>query len=377
MPRDYYEVLGVGRTASRDDIKKSYRELSKKYHPDLNKSPEAEERFKELNEAYDVLSDDDKRMAYDRVTYSSSQRGGNPFRPNGPFAAGNNSAFDNFARWATAAGFSTSPWEKPKPKIRPIPGSIRILNVVATIKDLGKEIPITYTRDAKCPHCNGKGYNGAEPEWKQCQACGGRGTTLHRNGFVTTPIVCENCNGTGWVFVNKCPHCSEGVVRETCTYNVKVKEGTRTGDGLDYYYSDEFEATGDKPLGDAGRWGGRMGSVRIMFVVRGGEGYTVEVDGTLRATVPITLMEAIGHEMVEVQSPLGTRQVKIPEDLGETVVPEFGLKWGDEKTNLVITWDIEFPEGLSESELQTLRSVMSEEKFPKTKEFRKNNLTGQ
>lgn len=229
--RDYYEVLGVARSASKDDIKSAFRNLARKYHPDVNDNPDAEERFKEINEAYGVLSDDDKRAAYDRFGHQGvkgANGGGMGFDP---------SDFPDFADiFGEMFGFGGFPGQGRRTRRNaPRRGGDLQYQVTLDFKDavFGTEKEIQVTRDETCETCQG---SGAKPgtDVDTCSECGGRGEVRRTRqtllGSMVQVTTCPVCNGQGKTISTPCPTCrGSGRERKTTRKKVTIPGGVDTG----------------------------------------------------------------------------------------------------------------------------------------------------
>ncbi|HTX79049.1 MAG TPA: molecular chaperone DnaJ [Longilinea sp.] len=224
--RDYYEILGVPRDASPDDLKSAFRKLARQYHPDVNKAPDAEERFKEINEAYGVLSDPDKRAAYDRYGHA------------GVNGMGNMPDFSNFDLFSdlfeglfgfNATGRSRGGRNMPR-RGQDLAYAVQLdFNEVVT----GVDREIEITRDEVCRNCKG---SGAEPgtSKSRCETCGGRGEVRQvRNTFLGSMVqvtTCPTCNGTGEVINKPCHVCrGSGLERRTVKKVVSIPAGVDEG----------------------------------------------------------------------------------------------------------------------------------------------------
>ena len=240
--KDYYEVLGVGKTATDDELKKAYRRLAKKYHPDANpdNKEEAEAKFKEVNEAYEVLSNPQKRKMYDQFgTADPSQGFGGA---GGPFGGGtytySTSGFDGFSDifgdLGDLFGFGTGRSSSRNPNA-PSKGADLKYSVNLTFEEaysgVNKEINIT--RNEKCPTCSGTGAKpGTHPE--TCSICGGKGTVTKMQttllGQMRVQTTCSNCHGTGKVIKDVCDTClGKGTVRKQAKINLKIPAGIDDG----------------------------------------------------------------------------------------------------------------------------------------------------
>jgi molecular chaperone DnaJ len=229
--RDYYEILGVSRTASKDDLKQSFRRLARQYHPDVNNSPDAEERFKELNEAYAVLSDDEKRAAYDRFGHAGVRgAGGMP-----DFTVDFSDFADIFGDFFGFGGFGRS-----SRRSRNVPrrGADLKQRLDLTFEEavFGTEKEIEITRDELCETCNG---SGAEPGTSpvRCTTCGGRGEVRQARqtllGSMVQVTTCPACNGQGEVIESACRTCGgRGLERKTRKKVVTVPAGVDNGNQI-------------------------------------------------------------------------------------------------------------------------------------------------
>jgi molecular chaperone DnaJ len=229
--RDYYEILGVSRTASKDELKQSFRRLARQYHPDVNNSPDAEERFKELNEAYAVLSDDEKRAAYDRFGHAGVRgAGGMP-----DFTVDFSDFADIFGDFFGFGGIGRS-----SRRSRNVPrrGADLKQRLDLTFEEavFGTEKEIEITRDELCETCNG---SGAEPGTLpvRCSTCGGRGEVRQARqtllGSMVQVTTCPACNGQGEVIESACRTCGgRGLERKTRKKVVTVPAGVDNGNQI-------------------------------------------------------------------------------------------------------------------------------------------------
>jgi len=224
--RDYYEVLGVDRGADKDTLKKAYRKLAMQYHPDRNPGDEeAERKFKELNEAYDVLKDDEKKAAYDRFGHAAFE-GGGP-RPGGAgfegFSGGFADIFEEmFGEFMGGGG---------RRGASPGRGSDLRYNMTVGLEDAfnGKQAEIRVPTSVVCDSCDGTGAEkGSRPV--TCPTCGGRGKTRTQQGFFTIERTCPTCGGQGQVIENPCRSCNgSGRQRKEKTLSVNIPAGVEDG----------------------------------------------------------------------------------------------------------------------------------------------------
>ena len=305
--RDYYEVLGVSRDASDSEIKKAYRKLSKKYHPDINKEADAEDKFKEISEAYEILSDDQKRAAYDQYGHASTDPNfgggfGGGFGGFGGFNGGS-SQFDGFEDiFESFFGGGRSRQHPNAPR----KGSDLQYRVNLTFEEaiFGKETTITYKREEECHTCHGSGAKkGTEPT--TCSRCQGRGSVqVEQNtpfGRVMTQIVCPQCSGTGKEIKEKCETC-HGSGIEAKDHSVKVNVPAGVEDGQQLRLSGQ---------GEAGKNGGPYGDLYVVFSVEASKEFQRE--GTeIYYNLPISFVQAALGDEVKVPTVHGTVKLKIP-----------------------------------------------------------------
>ncbi len=257
MPRDFYEVLGVAKTASPDEIKKAYRRLARQYHPDVNPDPTAEESFKEVAAAYEVLSDPDKRARYDRFGMAGVN-GANGFSSEGFGFGGLEDIFDFMNNFA---GFSTGQSRR-NVRNRPRAGrDIRYdMNLTFEESIFGAEKEIEITRLEKCEHCDG---NGAEPgtQPRRCPDCNGTGEIRQMRatllGNMVEMMPCPRCRGRGEVVDTPCKECrGSGTVRKSRKLKVSIPGGV-----------DDTTRLRVVNEGEPGENGGPNGNVQIFFHV--------------------------------------------------------------------------------------------------------------
>ena len=233
--RDYYEVLGVSKDASADDIKRAYKKLAIKYHPDKNPGDkEAEAKFKEAAEAYDVLSDEQKKSQYDRFGHEGLSRGGF----SGGFSGGGFSFEDIFSHFgdifSDIGGFGNFSGSRPRSK-GSAPGEDLQIGIALTLKEIaeGTVKKVRIKRQKACPDCGGKGGTGM----KTCSTCSGKGQVRRRMqsvfGEMVNVATCPDCGGTGETISNKCKTCSgQKRVKTEDTIEVKIPAGVASGNYL-------------------------------------------------------------------------------------------------------------------------------------------------
>lgn len=255
--RDYYEVLGVGRSASVDDIKKAYRRLARQYHPDLNKETDAETKFKEINEAYEVLSDTEKRTMYDRFGHQAGGGAGaggyDPFGGAGGMGSGDifSSIFEAFVNQQARGGPATSALRGADLRYR--------LEIDFEQAIFGTEKEISFQRMDTCTTCGG---GGAEPGTRKvtCPKCNGQGEVRTRAPIfnMVTVMTCDQCNGSGQIPEKPCHTCrGEGRTRTPRRVSVTIPQGV--DDGM------QIRLRGE---GEAGLHGGPPGDLMVVLQVR-------------------------------------------------------------------------------------------------------------
>lgn len=257
--RDYYEVLGVSRNATIDEIKKAFRHLAMKYHPDRNKAPDAEEKFKEINEAYEVLSDEKNRATYDRFGFQGLNNNGfsgeniNPFdifnqffgnMGAGGFASGFDSTaedifgmFGDFGSGFSFGGGSRGSSRSSKTQVSELDPNIYVrvkISFAESVKGCEKEI--SFDRKTTCSKCNGTGA--AKPEdYVTCDLCKGKGQKIVEQrtilGTIRQSVICNKCDGVGKYAKTKCSECGGNkVTTDAVKVNAKITQGVRDGETL-------------------------------------------------------------------------------------------------------------------------------------------------
>lgn len=252
--RDYYEVLGISKSASKDEIKKSYRNLAKQFHPDRNKEAGAEDKFKEVQEAYDVLSDQSKREAYDRYGFAGAQS----FGGGGGFAGGQYQDMEGFDFgnlgdlsdiFGSFFGGGFSGGGRASGNGEDIQINLK-LNFLEAIFGVEKEV--SYQRQAGCNTCSGTGSK--DGKLKTCSTCGGRGKVAQVRqtmfGNMQTVSTCPTCNGSGQEVTEKCNDCG-GDGRKKATETIKLKIPAGIPDGVNLRFTQKGNAgKNSKPAGD-------------------------------------------------------------------------------------------------------------------------------
>ncbi|CRK84195.1 molecular chaperone DnaJ [Neobacillus massiliamazoniensis] len=309
--RDYYEVLGLSKSASKDEIKKAYRKLSKQYHPDINKEPDAAEKFKEIAEANEVLSDDQKKAHYDQFGHTDPNQGFGGFGGGGDFGGfgGFEDIFNTF--------FGGGGGRRRDPNA-PRQGADLQYTMTVSFEEaaFGKETDIEIPREETCGTCNGSGAKpGTNPE--TCKHCHGTGQlNVEQNtpfGRIVNRKTCHHCNGTGKEIKNKCSTCGGfGKVKNRKKIHVKIPAGIDDGQQL--------RMAGQ---GEAGTNGGPAGDLYVVFHVRPHEFFERDGDDVY-CEMPITFVQATLGDEIEVPTLHGKVKLKIP--VGTQTGTKFRLK---------------------------------------------------
>ncbi|MDL2267589.1 molecular chaperone DnaJ [Desulfovibrio sp. OttesenSCG-928-G15] len=281
--RCYYEVLSVERTATHEEIKRSYRKLAMQYHPDRNPGDaESESKFKEAAEAYDILRDPDKRSRYDRFGHDGVNGQGG-FR-------NNEDIFSHFGDiFSDLFGFSMGGAARGG-KNRPRQGADLRYNLGISFKQASKgaDIPIKIPRNAVCPECKGKKTTpGTSTE--VCRQCNGAGQVRHSQGFFQISVPCPTCQGTGEIIPDPCTHCrGEGLVHETRELSIHIPAGVDTGNRL--------RVRGE---GEGGVNGGPNGDLYVVIHVENDDTFTRDGQN-LFISREITFVQAALGDKIEV-----------------------------------------------------------------------------
>ncbi len=297
MATDFYEALGVSKKASAEEIKKAHRKLVREYHPDRNPGDKkAEERFKEIQQAYDVLSDPEKRKAYD--SGGGIFGAGGPQGGAGPFG-GQGGGFTGDIGDIFSTIFNRSGGGQPE---NPMKGRDLETDVRISFDDAmsGSQITVTIPKSETCPTCSG---SGAEPgtATETCPRCQGRGIDSQGQGFFSISQPCPECGGTGQHVPNPCHTCrGSGVTHQTKRYKVNVPAGVSDGTRI--------RVAGK---GEAGQRGAPAGDLFVTIQVAPSPVFKRLDDGNLEVNVPITVTEALRGGTVEVPTLTGTKRIRV------------------------------------------------------------------
>lgn len=301
---DYYEILGVSKDATKDEIKSAFRKQARVLHPDVNKAPDAEEKFKELGKAYETLMDDNKRETYDRYGEEGLNQAG--FSSQGPFANGFGDLNDIFESFFGGFGFGGGHRYDPNAPQR---GENLRLDVELEFEEavfgLEKEIKIDHLET--CSSCKGSGAKaGSEPV--TCPTCGGRGQVQQTQrtilGSISQIVTCPKCHGKGKIISEPCPDChGEGRREVEKKISVKIPQGVDNGSKM--RLSNE---------GDAGINGGPSGDLYVVIHVKPSEYYHRE-DMTIYTEAFITPAQAALGDIITIKTLDGDREISIPQGL--------------------------------------------------------------
>ena len=289
--KDYYEILGVSRTATEEELKKAYRKLALKYHPDRNPGDkQAEEKFKEINEAYAVLSDSEKRQRYDRFGHAGGFEGFDFSQ--GGFGDIFGDIFEDLFGGAASS----------QSRRRAERGSDLRYNITLSFEEAasGKEAKIKIPRFETCAGCNG---TGAKPgsQVRSCTTCGGSGQIRFQQGFFTVARTCHHCRGEGRIIQERCSRCGgEKKVRRERTLNVKIPGGIESDSSL--------RLSGE---GEPGLNGGPPGDLYVVMTVQEHPMFKRKGDDILSEST-ISIVQAILGAKIEVPTLKGKADLKIP-----------------------------------------------------------------
>ncbi|MFK7939646.1 MAG: molecular chaperone DnaJ [Roseovarius sp.] len=368
--RDYYEVLGLSKGASPEEIKKAYRTKAKELHPDRNKdNPKAESQFKEVGEAHDVLKDADKKAAYDRFGHAAFEGGmgggggrpGGGFGNQGDFASAFSDVFDDlFGDMMGGRGGQGG-------RGRAARGADLRYNLRVTLEEAfsGLQKTINVPTSVACGSCDGSGAEGgAEPS--TCPTCSGMGKVRAQQGFFTVERTCPTCSGLGQIISNPCKSCSgQGRVEKDRSLSVNIPAGVETGTRI--------RLAGE---GEAGMRGGPTGDLYIFIDVAQHELFERE-ETNLFCRVPVSMAKATLGGDIEVPTIDGGRsRVKIPE--GSQSGRQMRLRSkgmpalrGGGAGDMFIELAVETPVNLTSKQKELLKEFadMSEDNNPESKSF--------
>lgn len=358
--RDYYEVLGVSKDASQDEIKSAFRKLAKKYHPDVCKEADAADKFKEAQEAYAVLSDESKRRQYDQFGHNAFNNNGQ-----GGFDFSGFDFSDIFDGIFGNSDFSSFGFGQGRNSNRPRKGRDSLFHMNLTFEEAVNGCKKTLNVDVldNCPSCDGKGGTGE----KTCSTCHGSGTVTAEQrtifGSFMTNTTCPACNGKGHTFEKTCSKCSgKGKIKVNKDIEVKVPAGIDN--------ENQLRVQGK---GEAGINGGPNGDIYIEFTVKSHPLF-IRQDKDIYVKLPLTITEAVLGCKKEVPTLDGVVKLTIPE--GSSTGDKHRLKGkginnvnGFGKGDMYVILDVKIPEKLTK-EQKKLFTMLSETNLEDSKDFK-------
>ncbi|KMZ96302.1 hypothetical protein PVNG_02440 [Plasmodium vivax North Korean] len=364
MGKDYYKILGIDNNASQEEIKKAYRKLAKQYHPDLNKSPDAEEQFKKVNEAYEVLSDPEKRSQYDRYGSAAFDGGGGQ---QGFHASGN--PFDIFNDFFSRdedgffSGFSSHNMRREERSYR----EEKLISISFLDSVRGCEYELSYKSRQKCSECKGtKAYQGDSRYIYNCSVCGGTGYEIIRTksmlGIFEQKRRCRYCDGAGEKITRDCTSCRKrGYVIENKKTKIKIPGGVKDGDSLVFNDSQSYD------------------NQKIFLKLNVGSSKIFERKGEdLYTKAFISPFVSVLGGSIEIPTPYGIKNVKIPAGTGTGTplkLKEMGVSRGKKGTgNLFIKLEIASIK-LSSLDGEKIKSIRIEELEKKLKIYEEREKT--
>ena len=349
---DYYEVLGVDRNASDKEITSAYRKLAKKYHPDLNHEPGAEEKYKKVNEAYEVLHDKQKRAQYDQFGsagvngqggFGGAGQGYGDFGGFGDFG----DIFNDFFGGATGESqHHVNPTAPTRGEDLDYTLSIDFMDAIT-----GKKTQVSYTRSETCPTCGGNGAEkGTHPI--TCDKCHGSGymtiTQKSLIGVIRQQAVCDKCHGKGVIIEHPCQTChGNGVIDGKNTIEVNIPAGIDNGQQLRY-----------EGQGEAGKNGGPYGDLYINYRIKPSKEF--ERKGTtIYTTVPISFAQATLGDEINVKTVHGEKKLKIPagtQPNKKFTIHGQGVPYlrGNGNGDQITTVQVQIPKSINEKQKQAL-----------------------
>ncbi|WP_029608500.1 molecular chaperone DnaJ [Mycoplasma simbae] len=345
--KDYYEILGVSRDATEKEIKTAYRKLAMQYHPDKLKDGTSDQKMQELNQAYEVLSDKQKRANYDQYGSEEGPQGfgGQDFGGFGGFDDIIHNFFGGFG------GFKSK-------NTGPTRGSDLLMNLKISFEDSikGKEITQRLQKWESCSSCHGRGA-ASESDIKTCSGCGGTGQKQVRQrsifGVVNSTTICNECQGKGQIITNKCKECKgNATVRKDKNVTFKISEGAQTGDRI--------KITG---YGASGENGGPAGDLYIELEVEQHKHFKRE-GLNLFMDYPVSFIDIIRENEVLVPTPFGNETIKLRRNYqnGKTLVLKGrGVRRSGRAGDLKIQLQVVIPD-LSTSEFEKISKQLSDVK---------------
>ena len=353
--RDLYEVLGVGKSATDDEIKKAYRKLAKKFHPDVNKDEGADLKFKEVQEAYEVLKDSGKRAQYDQFGHAAFDQNAGFGGQAGGFGGGG--GFDDIFSSFFGGGFGGG-GQQARSSTAPRKGQDRFMSMRIDFMDavFGAEKTVTLDVDEECNTCHGSGAH-SKKDVKTCSTCHGSGqtTTQQRTpfGVFQSQTTCPTCNGTGKTITKYCETCGgDGYNTKRVNVDIKVPQGIVTGQQL--------RVNGK---GERGENGGPNGDLLIEIVV-GTHKYFKRKGNDIHIAIPLSAVDATLGTVLEVPTVYGDVNLTIPAGTQPNTkfrLKEKGIKdlRSNRKGDQYVEVHIEIPTKLSKTEKEQYENLRS------------------
>lgn len=367
--KDYYAILGVDKSATKDELKKAYRKLAKKYHPDANpdNKKQAEMKFKEVNEAYSVLSDDNKRAQYDRFGsnfenmgggYGAGFNGQNPFGQGFDFSGFSNmSGMDIDLEDILGSMFGGGFGGGSKAKSGPKKGADLKYNLSVSFEEaaFGVRKEISFARNETCSCCNGTGAEKGTSK-VTCDACGGKGRVQTQvNTLFGTSIAsktCEKCGGEGQIIETPCHECKgKGIIRKIKKLTVTIPAGI-----------DEGQILSLDGEGDCGKKGGPNGNLYVVISIKKHKTFKRDRN-TVSFVQPVSFIKAAMGGKIKIPTLEGEEEFTIPEGTQQGTkftIKNRGipyLKNENTRGNLEFTVNIEIPKRLNEKQRQAMQQV--------------------
>lgn len=303
--KNYYEVLGVSKDADAKEIKKAYRTLAMKYHPDKNSSPGGEEKFKEINEANECLSDPDRRRNYDATGSDEQQMHGGNYNQSAGFGSFNDIFNDVFGGFNPFGGGK----KKQHDKTSKMTGETHQAKIQISFLDsvLGKDFSEKLTQYTVCSDCSGSGAS-SPSDIKKCSDCHGSGEQSVRMstpfGQIVQQVTCKNCKGEGKTIVKKCLSCSgSGINKTNKQHTIQIPSGIREGQTIII-----------KGFGGPGKNGGESGDLILIVAVSKHQYYKRDGNDIL-LDFPVSIISILNEEKIKVPTPYGIEEIVIKQDI--------------------------------------------------------------
>ena len=360
MARDYYDVLGLSKSASDSEIKSSYRKLAMKYHPDKNPDDKkAEDNFREITESYEILKDSQKRAAYDQYGHAAFSQGTSGGNQGGGFGGGFSDIFEDMFGMGGDQGRRSAPT-----------GSDLRYDLSVSLEQAfsGDQMEISLTVPTKCEPCNGSGANkGSQP--KQCNQCGGHGKVRAQQGFFTIERTCAACSGVGETISDPCRPCKgQGRVNKSKKLSVNVPAGVDNGTRI--------RLSGE---GEAGARGSAPGDLYIFIDIK--EHSLFQRDGKdTFIEVPVSIVDAVLGNSIQVPCVDGSK-AKMNLSSGTQSGTRLRMKGkgmpalrGGSRGDQYVEINVETPVGISKKQEDLFKQIKElglEKVSPKTKRFKK------